>query len=261
MGPIRAVAGAAPSASGQTRLVGTPGWDAVILAGGTSRRLRADCTLAPGMLPPGMDKTDLRLGGRTLLEHVLDGCPSAVRVAVVGRVRPVRSRLSGAAAGPVAPRGVPSTDRLRWCRESPPGAGPLAAVAAGVSALSASPAPIVVVLGGDMPFVGGAVPHLLASLALESEIDGAALARGDGGHHPLALAVRRTAVTAALARIGDPAGRPLRLLLSALTVTSVTDAEDWALDVDDGVGLRAAADRVDAAVNAAVNAAHRGNAR
>ena len=104
-----------------------------------------------------------------------------------------------------------------------------------------------------MPFVGAAVPHLLASLAREPEIDGAALARSDGARHPLALAVRRTAVTAALARIGDPAGRPLRLLLSALTVNAITDAEDWALDVDDGVGLRAAADRV--------NAAAPGNAR
>ena len=111
-----------------------------------------------------MDKTDLRLGGRTLLEHVLDGCTGADRVAVVGQIRPVRLRLSGATAGPVAPGGVPSTDRLLWCRESPPGSGPLAAVAAGVSALSATPAPIVVVLGGDMPFVGGAVPVLLAAL-------------------------------------------------------------------------------------------------
>ena len=98
----------------------TPGWDAVVLAGGSSRRLRADSSLATGTLPLGMDKTDLRLGGRTLLEHVLDGCMGADRVAVVGQVRPVRLRLSGATDGPVAPGGAPSTDRLLWCRESPP---------------------------------------------------------------------------------------------------------------------------------------------
>jgi len=217
--------------------VGIAGWDAVVLAGGTSRRLRADSSLAPGTLPPGTDKTDLILDGRTLLEHVLDGCLGADRVAVVGQVRPVRMRSSGATP-------TPRTDRLLWCRESPPGAGPLAAVAAGVTALSASPAPVVVVLGGDMPFVGGAVPHLLAALARDPQIDASALARSDGGHHPLALAVRRTAVTAALVQSGPPTGRPLRHLLSTLMVAAIADAEDWALDVDDGGDLRAALARV-----------------
>ncbi len=218
--------------------MGTPRWDAVVLAGGTSRRLRADGTLAPGTVPAGMDKTDLPLGSRTLLEHVLDDCVGADRVAVVGPVRPVRLRDPDASAG------GPVTDRLLWCREFPPGAGPLAAVAAGVSALSASPAPIVVLLGGDMPFVGGAVPHLLAALTREPGVDAGALARGDGGHHPLALAVRRTAVTAALARVGNPTGRPLHLLLSELKVAAVPDAGDWALDVDDGEDLRAALVRI-----------------
>ena len=234
----------------------TPGWDAVILAGGTSRRLRADRSLAPGTLPLGMDKTDLRLGGRTLLEHVLDGCVGADRVAVVGPVRPVRLGWAGATAG------AARADSLLWCRESPHGAGPLAAVAAGVlatgpepgstgsefgSATDRAPAPIVVVLGGDMPFVGGAVPHLLAALIRKPQIDATALARSDGGHHPLALAVRRTAVTAALTRVGDPTGHPLRRLLSTLRVDAVADDEDWALDVDDGDDLRAALARVAAA--------------
>jgi molybdenum cofactor guanylyltransferase len=229
----------------ETGVVQMPGWDAVVLAGGTSRRLRADSSLAPGTLPLGMDKTDLLLGGRTLLERVLDGCLGADRVAVVGPVRPVRQGSSGATSGPAAPGGAPSsTDRLLWCRESPPGAGPLAAVAAGVTALSASPAPVVVVLGGDMPFVGGAVPHLLAALARNPQIDASALARIDSGHHPLALAARRTALTSALAKSGDPTGRPLRHLLSTLKVAAIADAENWALDVDDGGDLRAALARV-----------------
>ena len=223
----------------------TPGWDAVVLAGGSSRRLRADRTLAPGTLPPGMDKTDLRLGGRTLLEHVLDGCVGADRVAVVGPVRPLRLGWAGAAGA----------DRLLWCRESPPGAGPLAAVAAGVLATGSEsgsaggrwPAPIVVVLGGDMPFVGGAVPHLLAALTREPAIDATALARSDGGHHPLALAARRTAVTAALTRVGDPTGRPLRQLLWTLKLAAVADDGGWALDVDEGDDLRDALARVAAA--------------
>ena len=210
----------------------------MILAGGTSRRLRADRTLAPGTLPPDRDKTDLRVGRRTLLEHVLDGCPGADRVALVGPVRPVRVRSSV----------VPSVDRLLWCRESPPGAGPLAALAAGVTALSAAaraaPAPLVVVLGGDMPFVGGAVPHLLTALTSRPAIDAAALARRDGGRHSLALAVRRPALTTALMRLGDPTGRPLHQLLSMLELAAVPDAEDWAFDVDDAADLRAAQARV-----------------
>lgn len=215
--------------------MGTPGWDAVVLAGGTSRRLRADPTLPDGTLPVGSDKTDLLLGGRSLLEHVVGGCLGAHQIVVVGSVRPVRA---GAAGG----------DRLRWTRESPPGSGPLAAVAAGVSATGATtdgpPAPVVVILGGDMPFVGGAVPHLLAGLLGAPEVEATALARDDGGPHPLALAVRRTAVTAALTRLGDPAGRPLRLLLPGLRVQILTDVGHWALDVDDGAGMRAALRRI-----------------
>ena len=213
----------------------TPEWDAVVLAGGTSRRLRADGTLPAGILPAGMDKTELRLGGRTLLEHVLHGCGGADRIAVVGPVRPVRLARTDR-----------SGDRLLWCLETPRGAGPLAAVAAGVAATGAAtgPAPLVVVLGGDMPFVGGAVPHLLAALEDSSQVAAAALSRDGGGHHPLALAVRRTAVTGALARLGDPAGRPLHLLLSELQVGTVADAGNWSLDVDDGADMRAALARI-----------------
>jgi molybdopterin-guanine dinucleotide biosynthesis protein A len=212
-----------------------PGWDAVVLAGGTSRRLRADPTLPDGTLPMGTDKTDLVLGGRSLLEHVLGGCLGAHRIVVVGPVRPVRAGALG-------------EDRVLWSRESPPGSGPLAAVAAGVAATGAladgRPAPVVIVLGADMPFVGGAVPHLLGALLAAPEADAAALARDDGGPHPLALAVRRTAVTAALTRLGDPAGRPLRLLPSALRVRTLADVGHWALDVDDGAGMRAALARI-----------------
>ena len=227
-------------------------WDAVVLAGGTSRRLRADSTIPPATLGPGMDKTELSVGGRTLLERVLDGCSGASRIAVVGPVRPIRPSWGASDSSPPA---------LLWCQESPPGAGPLAAVATGVRATGGHPgaaagggnaaagaAPVIVVLGGDMPFVGGAVPHLLAALVHAAEVgrerNAVALAREGGGHHPLALAVRRTAVLAALTRLGDPAGRPLRLLLDELSIGTVPDAGDWAWDVDDGAGLRAALARI-----------------
>jgi len=183
-----------------------------------------------------MDKTELVLGGRTLLEHVLDGCVGAEHLAVVGPVRPLNLAHHGGAGG------------VLWCRESPAGSGPLAAVAAGVGATGDTPAPVVVLLGGDMPFVGGAVPSLLAALdqgrGADPELDAAALARDSGGHHPLCLAVGRTALIGALTRLGDPTGRPLRLLLSELRVGTVADEGDWALDVDDGADLRAALARI-----------------
>ena len=209
-----------------------------MLAGGTSRRLRTEGTvpsdvLPGGVLTPGMDKTEVVLRGRTLLEHVLDGCAGAAQIAVVGPVRPL-----------CLPAGPGGRERVRWCRESPAGAGPLAAVAAGASATGERPAPVVVVLGGDMPFVGGAVAPLLAALErgrrADPDLDAVALARAGGGHHPLCLAVRRTALTAALTRLGDPTGRPLRLLLAHLRLGAVADAGDWALDVDDGADLLAA---------------------
>ncbi|MYU19520.1 NTP transferase domain-containing protein, partial [Streptomyces sp. SID8361] len=55
----------------------TPGaYDAVILAGGAARRLG------------GVDKPALRVGGRALLDRVLDACRGAGRTVVVGPRRP-----------------------------------------------------------------------------------------------------------------------------------------------------------------------------
>lgn len=189
-------------------------WDAVVLAGGTSRRLRHSADLSGTG-----DKTDVLLGGRTLLEHVLTGCVGASAVHVVGPVRPVRLQVAPA-----------------WCRETPPRSGPLAAVAAGVRAGGSSPT--VVLLGGDMPFVGGAVPVLLAALT-GSSFEAAALGRrggagGPGGSevHPLAAAFRRSALARCLRDLGSLEGRPLRTLTARLRVLAVPDEGAWAADVD-----------------------------
>lgn len=172
----------------------TTGFDVVVLAGGQSLRFGAD-KLA------------------VLLDDVLDGLPAAATsVVCVGPPRP--TRRTG----------------VRWTREEPPLGGPLAGVAAGVALTSS---PVVVVVGGDMPAVGRAVPALVA-VAYRAGRPG--LLRDTGGRRqPLASAWPRTVLLAALARVDPPSGRPLRALLDpAITpeVVEVTDVWAAATDVD-----------------------------
>ncbi|PRH79320.1 molybdenum cofactor guanylyltransferase [Streptomyces solincola] len=128
------------------------GFDAVVLAGGAARRLG------------GADKPAVTVGGRALLDRVLDACRGAGRTVVVGGRRPT---------------GRP----VHWAREQPPGGGPVAALAAGLRLVEAD---TVVVLGGDLPFLGDStVPALLAALTAdgaspaEARADGQAEARAD----------------------------------------------------------------------------------
>lgn len=109
----------------------TRAYDAVVLAGGAAKRLG------------GADKPGLLVGGRPLLDRVLGACADAAATVVVGSRRPT--------ARPV-----------RWAREDPPGAGPLAALDAGLRHVTA---PVVVALSADLPFLSpAAVRGLLAAL-------------------------------------------------------------------------------------------------
>lgn len=94
-------------------------YDAVILAGGTARRLR------------GADKPGLLLGGRPLVGRVAAAVAAAGRVVLVG---PPRSELPAAVV----------------VREEPPGAGPVPALRAGLAVVEA---PWAAVLAADLPFL------------------------------------------------------------------------------------------------------------
>jgi molybdopterin-guanine dinucleotide biosynthesis protein A len=176
-----------------TKMVDVPvRFDAILLAGGAARRFG------------GVDKPGLELAGRALWRHVLDAVTSADRVVLVG-----------------PPRAVPAG--VTVCRESPPGGGPVAALAAGVLHTAA---PFVVVLAADLPSIAPAVPRLLA--AVTEGADAALLAGPDGRDNPLAAAWRREVLVPAL-HGEPPSGRPMHRLFDGLRYARVADEAGWGL--------------------------------
>ncbi|MBL1116326.1 molybdenum cofactor guanylyltransferase [Streptomyces sp. 110] len=173
----------------------------MILAGGAARRLG------------GVDKPALRVGGRALLDRVLDACRGAGRTVVVGPRRPT--------ARPV-----------RWAREEPPGGGPVAAVDAGIRQTTA---PVVLVLSADLPFLTHeTVETLLTGL---QDTEGAVLIDPDGREQPLVAAYRAEALRREIGLLatehGGLGGLPLRLLVSELALarlqhsTASFDCDTW----------------------------------
>lgn len=175
--------------------------DAVVLAGGAARRLG------------GADKPGLRVGGRALLDRVLAACADADTTVVVADPRPT--------ARPV-----------RWAREEPAGAGPLAALDAGLRHTTADH---VVVLSADLPFLERDTVRRLLTALRAGRADGVLLTDADGRDQPLVAAYRAQALRRALAalaraasedgsaRDGALTGLPLRRLTAALDLTRVPD--------------------------------------
>ncbi|MEU9467951.1 NTP transferase domain-containing protein [Streptomyces avermitilis] len=174
----------------------TPGvvpHEAVVLAGGAARRLG------------GADKPGVHVGGRALLDRVLAACAGAATTVVVADPR--------ATARPVV-----------WAREEPPGAGPVAALDAGLRRTTAA---YVVVLSADLPFLDeGTVRRLLSTLQA-SGTEGVLLTDPGGRDQPLVAAYRGAALRRELAELaaghGTLAGLPLRRLIAALDLTRVSD--------------------------------------
>ncbi|MGW6282137.1 molybdenum cofactor guanylyltransferase [Kribbella sp. NPDC055071] len=170
-------------------------FDALVLAGGGSTRFG------------GVDKAMLVLEGVTLLDRVLAATGGAVSTVVVGPVR--------------------TTCRpVEWTVEDPPSGGPVAGIAAG---LSRGTAPVVVLVSCDLPWlttedVSGLVEGL-------GDHDGHGLRDTDGREQQLAAAYRRTALSDAITRIGDPRDKSVRRLVAELDLvwTEPTHAGD---DVD-----------------------------
>lgn len=177
--------------------------DAVILMGGRASRLG------------GHPKGDLRVGGRTLLERVVDAAAIARELVVVGDV--------GASRLP---------ERVRAVREEPPLAGPAAAIAAGVAALPPG-GDAVLVLAGDLPFVADAVPVLLDALdALGPDGDGVRAVDDDGRPQHLLAIIRRAPLEAAILEAGDLRDRSVRSIFAKLALGDAAVPRGSALDVD-----------------------------
>jgi molybdopterin-guanine dinucleotide biosynthesis protein A len=188
----------------------------VVLAGGTARRMG------------GGDKTALDLGaGRSVLDHLVSGFEETVPVVVVGPSRTLERSVV-------------------WARESPPGGGPLAGLAAGLDRLGrvgptdgsarSGEATWVVVVAGDQPFAAEGVPALLA--ARTPAADGVIGVDPAGRDQPLLGLYRAAALRDRLH--GDLAGRSMHSLLDALNVVRVPLTARSLLDVDDPDSLAAA---------------------
>jgi len=177
-------------------------FDAIVLAGGGSTRL-------------GTDKAALVVDGVTMLDRVLAATAGAVSTVVVGPERPT--------ARPVA-----------WTVEDPPGGGPVAGIATG---LPYGAAPTVVVLSCDLPWIAADdVARLVDGLgSLDGGgVDGFGLRDSTGRGQRLAAAYRRTALTRALDRLGNPRDRAVRELVGELTLEwsspsrAGDDVDTWA---------------------------------
>ncbi|MEU3772976.1 NTP transferase domain-containing protein [Streptomyces sp. NPDC032472] len=188
-------------------------YDAIVLAGGAARRLG------------GADKPGLSVGGRTLLDRVLDACPDADATVVVGGRRP-------------------TTRPVRWTQEDPPGAGPVAALAAGLRQTTAE---LVLVLSADLPFLDRATVRAL--LTAPGGADGALLRDRSGRDQPLVAAYRTEPLRREIALLatehGTLSGLPLRTLTAELDLAHVTDTAPLAsFDCDTWEDLASARARI-----------------
>lgn len=183
---------------------------AVVLAGGLGRRMGGD-----------VPKPELVVGGRTLLARVLDAVTGAAPCVVVG------PRVDAVAA---------EAPDVLWTREEPPGAGPVAALRAGLAHVPDG-VPEVAVLAADLPFLDArAVAGLRAA---RGEADCAVLVDDRGAEQWLCAVWSTAALSAAVvaedrqAIRGLYAGRDMRRWAPEAYTPS---AEPWR-DVDSPADL------------------------
>lgn len=184
---------------------------AVVLSGGAAVRLG------------GTDKGSVEVGGRTLLDRVLDALVDVSEVVVVG---------------PEVPTERPVTFR----REEPPGGGPAAGLAAGLTGFVRLPR-VVLALAVDLPFLR---PDTIARLVAAADavgVDGARLVDGTGRHQHLCAAYDGPRLSAACA--GGVHGTSMGALLRRMVLADVPAQGDEARDVDTWEDLRAVRSGVD----------------
>jgi molybdopterin-guanine dinucleotide biosynthesis protein A len=168
---------------------------AIVLAGGRGRRLG------------GILKAGLELGGVPMLTRVLGAIqPQVSPVVVVGPDD----------LGPLIPPDVLLT------RESPPGGGPVAGIAAGLDRLvSAEPRQArVLIVAADLPLLTPEAVELLLTSTSASR-PGAVFVDDAGQPQWLCGVWWESALRRTLEAIGDPSGLSMRQLVRDLDVTHV----------------------------------------
>ena len=196
---------------------GKLGLDAIVLAGGRGVRLGGRRLGAKALIP---------LAGWPLADHVLLAVSGASTRIQVG---PRRTALGS----PV------------FCTEKPAGAGPVAAIAAALPLVSR---PVVAVLAGDLPFIGGALAALSRPVMLAGR-DAGLLVDTTGRSNYLAAVWRTETLRAALAAAGGPAGLPVRALYQGAKsrgaeIEHVPDFDACSADVDTPADRQAAEQRI-----------------
>ncbi|MFJ9679973.1 NTP transferase domain-containing protein [Streptomyces sp. NPDC101194] len=189
-------------------------YDAIVLAGGAAKRLG------------GADKPGILVGGRALLDRVLAACADASATVVVGGRRP-------------------TVRTVTWTREEPQGAGPLAALDAGVRRTSAE---WVLVLSADLPFLGKGTVGALLAAAGEGQRDGALCIDQDGRDQPLVAVYGAEPLRRELALLatehGSLSGLPLRLLTNELDLARVEAGPLASFDCDTWEDIASARARI-----------------
>ena len=177
-----------------TSAFGQDPWTAIVLTGGTGRRLG------------GLDKAALVIAGVPLLDHLLDALPADVPVVVAGPERPTN-------------RGV------TFRAEEPRGTGPVAGIAAASGDVGT---PYVMVLAVDIPWSAAIVPILIAQLAEADDADVVIPVDANGRRQLLCSAWRTAALQSALDRLGEPRGRSVRDLVEGARVREYLPTPDEA---------------------------------
>jgi molybdopterin-guanine dinucleotide biosynthesis protein A len=174
-------------------------YDAILLAGGRASRLG------------GMNKPEMELGGRRLIDRSVAAAAGAHRVVAVGAVS------------------VP--DSVLLTCEDPAFGGPVAGLRAGIRSLQESGrlAPWLVVLACDLPDVEAAVLQLLA--VAPGEHDGLYLTDAAGRPQWLLGCYRSSALLAALSDAG-PDVTSVHRLLGGLTLLGIPSGAAVVDDVD-----------------------------
>lgn len=178
-------------------------WSAVVLAGGRGARLG------------GVDKAGIEIGGRTLLDRVLDAVVDAREVVVVG--------------DPV-PTGRPVT----FTCESPRYGGPAAGLLAGLDALLDVPA-YVAVVAVDMPRLTAQTLRRLSEAAEGG--DGAVLV-GPDGRRQLALVLSSSRLQEVRPDPEHQHDLALWRLLAPLELAEVSSLGEEHRDLDSWADLR-----------------------